>query len=121
MQGGFSFKIAEGEHTRVYEFAFKSSLNLAIEGEFFYTKVVTVAPKYVVINAINAPIQIIQSDYFVYIDELAPFERKPFYWLSKRHERLIRAREVDESEFEDFKGDDAKWNQDWAFSNPFPP
>lgn len=62
-----------------------------------------------------------QSDYFHYVDELLPYERRPFYWYSKKHPKLIRAREVDEGDEEDVKGEDDKWDQEWAFSNPFPP
>lgn len=59
MQGEFGIKCAEKNHTRFFEFSFKSSQSLAVEGEQIYSKIVTVAPKYVVINAINAPIQLV--------------------------------------------------------------
>lgn len=35
-----------------------------MENEYIYSKVVTIAPKYVLINMIPAPIQVVQSDYF---------------------------------------------------------
>lgn len=90
-----------------------------MENEYIYSKVVTIAPKYVLINMIPAPIQVVQSDYFQYVQEMAPNERRPFYWYSKRADKLIRAREVENPAEEELKQEDTNWQQDWAFSNPF--
>ncbi len=112
VQGEFAIRIQEGRHERLYEFSFKTSINLIIENEYIYSKVVTIAPKYVLINMIPAPIQVVQSDFFQHVDALAPNERKPFYWFSRNHDKLICVREVE-------GGDRDDWQQEWAFSNPF--
>lgn len=47
VQGEFTLR----EEGRVLEFAYKTALSLAVEGEALFSKVVTVTPKWVVVNA----------------------------------------------------------------------
>jgi len=74
-----------------YDFVFNTYLSLAIEDDFLYTKIVQVAPKFVVVNKMRTQIWISQEgcEHF-FKDVLNPNDRKEWVWPSSlQPERMV--------------------------------
>ena len=71
------------------DFAYQTYMSLISENESIYTKIVCIAPKYVVVNKLNNRVQIAQPGSDEQQEQLEPGERREWYWADTHLQQKI--------------------------------
>lgn len=93
---------------KVHEFVLTTNLSLTVQDEYIYTKVITIAPKYVFYNASELYLQIVQEECFESFLLVRPGEAKAFHWPDSSRSRFILIR----------LGKSAENFSEWDWSSP---
>ncbi len=105
---------------KVYEFVMTAALSLAVQDEYIYTKIITIAPKYVIRNPGETPLELIQEGCFESPLRVEPGEGSPFYWPDALRPRRVLLRLAKAGvPTEGGRVFDSREVFEWDWSNPF--
>ena len=91
-----TFKISEQnpdtDTKSVKELVYNTELSILIEDEYIFTKIITISPRYILVNELDLDMLIVQSDCYAIPEELPSHGRKPFHWVDASKPMLLAIR-----------------------------
>lgn len=94
-------RLPDYDTTAQLEFVCTTSLSLALPNEYIYTKVVTFAPRFVLVNLMSTPLHIVQHECYMMPERLKENERMPFHWVDSNKKPLLSVRAMEEEDSKD--------------------
>lgn len=95
-----------------YQFVYDVQLSWPVPEELIYTKLVSIAPRLIMINFLKNGLFVIQNGSTEQPTLLQPGERAPFYWPDGRFPEFINVRIAERAQDED--GDIDKYRYGWS-------
>lgn len=95
-----------------YQFVYDVQLSWPVPEELIYTKLVSVAPRLIMINFLKNGLFVVQNGSKEQPTLLQPGERAPFYWPDGRFPEFINVRIAERAQDED--GDIDKYRYGWS-------